>query len=56
MKREIEGILVREKDQPAIKTSDNKIRLIYNLFDGLTGKKVKFIIEEITEEESTDDA
>lgn len=46
MKREIEGILVREKDMLSIKTSDGKSRLIYNLFDGFSGKKVKITVEE----------
>jgi len=51
MKKEIEGILGREGTQPCVKTDDGKTRLIYNLFDGFTGKKIKFTIEEITEEE-----
>jgi hypothetical protein len=51
MKREIEGVLVRERDQPAIKDEDGKVRLVYNLFDGLTGKKIKLIIEEVKEPE-----
>jgi hypothetical protein len=51
MKKEIEGILGREGTQPCVKTDDGKTRLIYNLFDGFTGKKIKFTIEEVTEEE-----
>lgn len=51
MKKEIEGILGREGTNPCIKTEDGKTRLIYNLFDGFTGKKVKLAIEEITEQE-----
>ena len=51
MKKELEGILGREGTQPCIKTEDGKTRLVYNLFDGFTGKKVKFTIEVITEEE-----
>lgn len=47
MKREIEGIVVREKDMLNIKTSDGKSRLIYNLFDGFSGKKVKITVEEV---------
>jgi len=47
MKRDIEGILVREKDMLSIKTSDGKSRLIYNLFDGFSGKKVKVTVEEV---------
>ncbi len=51
MKKELEGILGREGTQPCVKTEDGKTRLVYNLFDGFTGRKVKFTIEEITEEE-----
>jgi predicted transcriptional regulator len=54
MKKEIEGILGREGTQPAVKTEDGKMRLIYNLFDGFAGKKVKLTIEEIKEEEETE--
>lgn len=43
--------MVRERDQPAIKDEDGKVRLVYNLFDGLTGKKIKLIIEEVKEPE-----
>lgn len=50
MKREIEGVLGREGSQPCVKADDGKTRLIYNLFDGFTGKKVKLTIEEIPEE------
>lgn len=50
MKRELQGILVRRGDQPSVKTEDGKIRLVFNLFDGLTGKKVKITVEEIEEE------
>jgi hypothetical protein len=53
MKREIEGILIREKDQLAVKTEDGKIRLVYNLFDGFTGKKIHLSVEEV--EEPTED-
>jgi hypothetical protein len=51
MKKELEGILGREGTQPCVKTGDGKTRLVYNILDGFTGKKVKFTIEEITEEE-----
>lgn len=50
MKRELEGIVTKEKDQLYIKTDDGKLRLVYNMFDGLTGKKIKIAIEEIEEE------
>ena len=50
MKREIEGIFTREKDLPSIKTDDGKTRLVYNLFDGLTGKRIKITVEEAEEE------
>ena len=53
MKKEMEGILGREGTQPAIKDEDGKTRLVYNLFDGFTGRKVKLTIEEIIEEEET---
>jgi len=39
--------LSRDGDQPSIKTEEGKTRLIYNLFDGLTGKKVRITVEEI---------
>ena len=47
MEREIEGILTRISDQPGIKMEDGKTRLIYNLLDGLTGKKVRITVEEV---------
>lgn len=53
MKKELEGIMGREGTQPCVKTEDGKTRLIYNLFDGFTGKKVKLTIEELVEEEET---
>lgn len=49
MKRELQGILTRRGDQPSIKTADGKTRLIFNLFDGLSGKKVKVTVEELEE-------
>lgn len=55
MKKEMEGILGREGTQPALKTEDGKTRLIYNMFDGFAGKKVKLTIEEIKEEEETEE-
>ncbi|MEE8403683.1 MAG: hypothetical protein V3R93_08020 [Candidatus Hydrothermarchaeaceae archaeon] len=55
MKKELEGIMGREGTQPCVKTEDGKIRLIYNLFDGFTGKKVKLTIEELVEEEETEE-
>lgn len=54
MKKEMEGILGREGTQPALKTEDGKTRLIYNLFDGFAGKKVKLSIEEMAGEELTE--
>ncbi|MBI5253187.1 MAG: hypothetical protein HY930_02145 [Euryarchaeota archaeon] len=47
MKREIEGTLVREKDSLGIKTSDGKTKLIYNIFDGFSGKKIRVTVEEV---------
>lgn len=54
MKKEMEGILGREGTQPCVKTEDGKTRLIYNLFDGFAGKKVKLSIEEMAGEELTE--
>lgn len=54
MKKEMEGILGREGTQPCVKTEDGKTRLIYNLFDGFTGKNVKITIEAMTEEEEVE--
>ncbi len=51
LKKEIEGTLVREKSEPAIRTTDGKVRLVYNLLDGLAGKKVRITVEEVKEEE-----
>ncbi len=51
MKKEIEGILGREGTQPCVKTEDDKMRLVYNLFDGFAGKKIKITIEEVAEVE-----
>lgn len=49
IEREIEGILVREGDQPYIKTEDGKSTLLYNLLDGLAGKKIRVKIEELAD-------
>jgi hypothetical protein len=54
MKKEMEGIMGREGAQPALRTEDGKSRLIYNLFDGFAGKKVKLSIEEVAGEELTE--
>ncbi len=54
MKKEMEGILGREGTQPALKDDEGKSRLIYNLFDGFAGKKVKLTIEEMAGEELTE--
>lgn len=51
MKKEIEGIFGREGAQPCVKTEDDKTRLVYNLFDGFAGKKIKITIEEVAEVE-----
>lgn len=47
MKKEIEGTLIREKDALSVKSSDGKSRLIYNLFDGFGGKKIRITVEEV---------
>ncbi|NOZ58993.1 MAG: hypothetical protein GXO66_05395 [Euryarchaeota archaeon] len=49
MKRELAGTLVRTMNQPAIEDEEGKVRLIYNLFDGLSGKKVRVTVEVIEE-------
>ena len=43
--RELVGVLIRAQNQPAIKDENGKVRLVYNLFDGLSGKKVKVRVE-----------
>ncbi len=53
MKKELEGILGREGTQPCVKAEDGKTRLVYNLFDGFAGKKVRLTIETLPEEEET---
>lgn len=45
----------REGTQPALKDDEGKSRLIYNLFDGFAGKKVKLSIEEVAGEELTEE-
>ncbi len=51
MKKEIEGTMVHEKGEPAIKTDEGKVKLVYNLFDGYSGKRVKITVEEVEKEE-----
>ncbi len=51
MKKELVGVLGRDRDQPVLRSEDGKSRLVYNLFDGLAGKKVRITVEEIDEEE-----
>lgn len=51
MKKEIEGILVHVKDEPAVETDDGKVKLVYNLFDGYSGKRVRITVEEVEEQE-----
>lgn len=51
MKRELSGVLGRDRDQPVLRDSDGKTRLVYNLFDGLAGRKIRVAVEEIEEEE-----
>lgn len=45
MKKEVVGTLVRSRSQPAIKDEEGKLHLLYNLFDGFAGKKVKVTVE-----------
>ncbi len=47
MKRELQGILTRSGGQPSIRTNKGKTKLVYNLFDGLAGKKVRVTVEEV---------
>ena len=49
MKRELQGILTRSGNQPSIRTPEGKVRLVYNLFDGLAGKTVRVTVEEVDE-------
>ncbi len=51
LRKELEGVLVREKGEPAVRTPDGKVRLIYNLLDGLASKRVRITVEEVKEEE-----
>ncbi len=46
MKREIEGIYTRVKDKPCVKTG-RKAVLVWDLLDGLDGKKVRIVVEEV---------
>ena len=55
MKKEMEGMMGREGTQPALKDDEGRSRLIYNLFDGFAGKKVKLSIEEVAGEELTEE-
>ncbi len=50
MKRELVGTLVWSQNQPTIKDEEGKIRLVYNLFDGLSGKKIKVSVETFEED------
>ncbi len=49
MKRELEGTVTRSQGQVAIKDSEGKERLVHNLFDGLSGKKVRVTVELLEE-------
>lgn len=55
MKKEIEGTMVHEKGEPAIETDDGKVKLVYNLFDGYSGKRVKITVEEVEKEEDEEE-
>lgn len=54
MKQTLEGVLIREKGQPCIKADDGKTKLIYNLFDGLSNKRVRITVEEPEKQTSKD--
>ena len=45
MKRVASGKLVRVDNEPALEDEKGKVKLIYNLFDGLSGKKIRVTIE-----------
>lgn len=47
MKRQIAGTLVRSKDKPAIIDEKGELHLVFNLFDGFAGKKVKVTVESV---------
>jgi len=50
MKRELVGTLAWSQNQPAIKDDEGKVRLIYNLFDGLSGRKIRVTVETVEED------
>ena len=50
MKRELVGTLAWSQNQPTIKDEEGKVRLIYNLFDGLSGKRVRVLVETLEED------
>lgn len=54
MKQTLEGVLTREKGQPCIRGDDGKTKLIYNLFDGMSNKRVRIIVEESEKQTSKD--
>ncbi len=51
MKKNIVGVLIHEAGEPAIKTDDGKVKLVYNIFDGFSGKHVKITIQEVKKKE-----
>jgi len=55
VKKEIEGVLLREKDQLVIKTDDGKTKLVFNLFDGLAAKRVKITVEEVEQKQEKEE-
>lgn len=55
MKNDIEGILMHERGELAVKTDDGKIRLLYNLFDGYSRKRVRITVEEVEKKEEKEE-
>ena len=49
MKRVLSGELVRVGEEPAVRDKRGKTRLVYNLFDGLTGKRIRITVETLPE-------
>lgn len=45
MERELVGVVTRSQGQIALRDDDGKERLVHNLFDGLSGKKVRVTVE-----------
>jgi hypothetical protein len=51
VRKEIEGVLIHKRGELALRTDEGKVKLLYNLFDGFSGKRVIVTVEEVTREE-----